>query len=142
MINVKSAGQSLLYKKMKQQDAKNSDDSDLSMTYFDDNQKLRGDAKIDITDLSNIENIRKVTRGQFKELSQFVDDRKGRIPLFGFPMISYSPPNEFLAEDPMHLWNQNFIIVDDKDQTNYMNLKRFPPGLHARNYRKSFNAHK
>ena len=43
--------------------------------------------------ITSLDEVRKVTTGNCKELEQFVANVKGRIPIFGYPMISYSPPN-------------------------------------------------
>lgn len=42
-------------------------------------------------ELHDVEKIRKVTKGVYKELNPFVDDSSGRVPVFGFPLICYSP---------------------------------------------------
>ena len=43
--------------------------------------------------VTNLDDLRKITSGNCKELEEYVTDVKGRIPIFGYPMISYSPPD-------------------------------------------------
>ena len=45
-------------------------------------------------ELNDVEKIRKVTKGVYRELNPFVDDNSGRVPVFGFPLICYSPINK------------------------------------------------
>mmetsp|Transcript_4035 Transcript_4035/g.6048 ORF Transcript_4035/g.6048 Transcript_4035/m.6048 type:complete len:103 (+) Transcript_4035:1186-1494(+) len=65
-------------------------------------------------DLKNIETIRKITKDTYKELGEFLNERKGQVPIFGYPLICYSPnsfepkprPRERILYDPkLHsLW--------------------------------------
>ncbi len=32
-----------------------------------------------------------MTKGAFRDLQQFVNDQQGRVPVFGYPLICYSP---------------------------------------------------
>jgi len=45
-----------------------------------------------------------VTNGAFKELGDMINERKGKIPIFGYPLLCFSPHHE--GED-------QFIITYD-----------------------------
>ena len=47
--------------------------------------------KYSLEELRDINIIRKITKGSYKELGDLIDERKGTIPIFGYPLMSYSP---------------------------------------------------
>ena len=51
-----------------------------------------------------MEDVRKLTNGNCKELEEFVGDVKGRIPVFGYPMMCYSPPDSGLTLTDKKVW--------------------------------------
>ena len=42
-------------------------------------------------EFKKIENIRLITKGNTKELGEILNEGKGNIPIFGYPLICYSP---------------------------------------------------
>ena len=54
--------------------------------------------------ITSVDEVRKVTSGNCKELEQFVRNVRGRIPIFGYPMISYSPPSTNLKLTDRKVW--------------------------------------
>ena len=42
-------------------------------------------------ELKDIKVIRRINKDQYKELGHMLDDGKGNIPIFGYPLICYSP---------------------------------------------------
>ena len=46
-------------------------------------------------ELHDIKNIREINKNSSKELAIYVDEVKGHIPIFGYPLMCYSP-NESL----------------------------------------------
>ena len=67
-------------------------------------------------DISNLEGVRSLTRGKCKELEKFVSNIKGRIPVFGYPMLCYSPPSTGLNISDKKVWRASVLqegqIVD------------------------------
>ena len=55
-------------------------------------------------EVTNLEEVRKLTSGNCKELEQFVANVKGRIPIFGYPMMCYSPPDSGLTLTDRKTW--------------------------------------
>ena len=53
-----------------------------------------GNMKFDLNSLSDIKTIRKINANSSKELAVYVNDRMGKVPIFGYPVMCYSP-NEF-----------------------------------------------
>ena len=47
--------------------------------------------KYDLRELRDIKTIRQITKGTYKDLGILINDRKGTIPIFGYPLICYSP---------------------------------------------------
>lgn len=47
--------------------------------------------KFDLNQLRDIKTIRKINANSSKELAIYVDDRKGKVPIFGYPVMCYSP---------------------------------------------------
>lgn len=47
--------------------------------------------KFKLNELKDIETIRRINANSSKELAVYVDDRKGKIPIFGYPIMCYSP---------------------------------------------------
>ena len=41
--------------------------------------------------MTNIEQVRKVTQGHCKVMEFYVSNLEGKIPIFGYPMMSFSP---------------------------------------------------
>jgi hypothetical protein len=65
-----------------------------------------------------MEKIRSVTKGVFKELNPYVDDNSGRVPVFGFPLICYSP----LHKDDKLSSRSTFRFADFVPPHHYSNL--------------------
>jgi len=53
--------------------------------------KEQQDGMYQLNHFRDIHNIRKVTKNQFKELGSILDERKGRVPIFGYPLFNFSP---------------------------------------------------
>lgn len=47
--------------------------------------------KFSMEQLKDIHTIRKINKNSFKDLSKLLNDGKGHIPIFGYPLICYSP---------------------------------------------------
>ena len=47
--------------------------------------------KFDNEQMKNIETIRYINKNSSKELAVYVDDRMGKVPIFGYPLMCYSP---------------------------------------------------
>lgn len=41
--------------------------------------------------MRDIETIRFINKNSSKELAVYVDDRMGKVPIFGYPLLCYSP---------------------------------------------------
>ena len=52
------------------------------------------DKKFHLRHFQDIANIRRVTKDQFKELGDMIDEGKGRLPIFGYPLVCFSPQGE------------------------------------------------
>ena len=61
--------------------------------------------------------MRNLTRGKCKELEHFVSNVRGRIPVFGYPMLCYSPPNSGFEISDKRVWRASVLqdgqIVDN-----------------------------
>ena len=64
-------------------------------------------------DIQDLEGVRSLTRGKCKELEQFVANVKGRIPVFGYPMMCYSPPASGLNPADKRVWRAS-VLQDGK----------------------------
>ena len=42
-------------------------------------------------ELKKVDTIRKITKGNIKDLGELLNEGKGKIPIFGYPLICYSP---------------------------------------------------
>ena len=66
--------------------------------------------------IQDLEGVRNLTKGKCKELEEFVANVKGRIPVFGYPMMCYSPPASGLNISDKKVWRaavlQDGRIVD------------------------------
>ena len=65
--------------------------------------------------------MRRLTNGNCKELEEFVANVKGVIPVFGYPMMCYSPPNTGLSLTDRKVWriamlSDGKIVKDEKPQ--------------------------
>ena len=43
--------------------------------------------------VTNIEQVRDVTKGNCKDLEVYVQNQEGKIPIFGYPLLAFSPGN-------------------------------------------------
>ena len=71
--------------------------------------------------ITNLDDVRKLTSGNCKELEQFVANIKGRIPIFGYPMMCYSPPDTGLTLTDRKTWrvallSDGKIVKEEKSQ--------------------------
>ena len=59
--------------------------------------------KFEPSELKKIETIRLITQDCHKDLGKLLDDFSGtqaRIPIFGYPLVCYSPVADELADEP------------------------------------------
>ena len=54
-------------------------------------KKEQKDDEYDISYFKDVDNIRKVTKGSFKELGDILNEGNDRIPIFGYPLFNFSP---------------------------------------------------
>jgi len=47
--------------------------------------------KFSLAELKDINMIRQITRGSLKDLGDLLNERAGRVPIFGYPLVCYSP---------------------------------------------------
>ena len=57
-------------------------------------------------ELKKVDTIRKITKGNIKDLGELLNEGKGKIPIFGYPLICYSP-NQTQEELLQELLNKN-----------------------------------
>ena len=69
-------------------------DGDAHAHEYDTCGNVYKDKKFHLQHFKDITNIRRVTKGQFKELGQMLAEGKGRIPIFGYPLVCFSPQGE------------------------------------------------
>ena len=43
--------------------------------------------------VTSIEQVRNVTKGNCKDLEIYVQNQEGKIPIFGYPLLHFSPKN-------------------------------------------------
>ena len=43
--------------------------------------------------VTSIEHVREVTKGNCKELEKYVQNQEGKIPIFGYPLMTFNRPN-------------------------------------------------
>ena len=59
--------------------------------------------------ITNLEDVRKLTRGNCKALEQYVANVKGRIPIFGYPLMAYSPPGSGVTLTDRKAWRVGML---------------------------------
>ena len=47
--------------------------------------------KFSLAELKDINMIRQITRTSLKDLGDLLNERAGRVPIFGYPLLCYSP---------------------------------------------------
>ena len=59
--------------------------------HHDEEEKDIAHQKFTMEQLKSIHTIHRINKNSFKDLSKLLSDGKGHIPIFGYPLICYSP---------------------------------------------------